>query len=114
MSRSCADLPSIDCATVKEKHATDMTHLGVLGDYFFQGPKWKPLPRLLDFFDGNIFFQGPLDFFPRHFFFEGPAPLGRGPLTRNTGTYIYIYIYMAAAQNVRSGSSPGPTNDPGL
>ena len=27
---------------------------------------------------------------------------------------IYIYIYMAAAQNVRSGSSPGPTNDPDL
>ena len=25
-----------------------------------------------------------------------------------------IYIYMAAAQNVRSGSSPGPTNDPDL
>ena len=27
---------------------------------------------------------------------------------------IRIYIYMAAAQNVRSGSSPGPTNDPDL
>ena len=28
--------------------------------------------------------------------------------------YVYIYIYMAAAQNVRSGSSPGPTHDPDL
>ena len=27
---------------------------------------------------------------------------------------IYVYIYMAAAQNVRSGASPGPTHDPDL
>ena len=33
---------------------------------------------------------------------------------RTLGLNKSVYIYMAAAQNVRSGSSPGPTNDPDL